>query len=1078
MSHFRPEQSSAVYNSLNQLIASSGDLNNQLTQLRRLVEGVYKDLSADSGLSFSGLFARMQYVHETLQAPSEIVAQLNRLRVLANKAVHETDFKTSSANWTSSVLALRNLLQWLDPGTRDLMVEDFIKNHGATPFATISFETPKKSFLSVVQTWEPIEKDTKISGLKIIAILDDGSQCTIFLNDFAGEGRKWSRLNKVLWKYCSLSCQNLSAIAGKDRYYQSNPNTFVVVEPDFLVDASAIAECFTQDGIHPEFFILNRMQSEGASEKPVMGSIANEILDELVSSPDADYEDLFRLSMAKKPISLVALGLQSAMNVFHTIKTNHFKNIRDFTRSLANDAVQLEPSYISPQNGMQGRLDILYERDGKRHIVELKSGKPPLHDVWSQHKMQVAAYNMILQSSGSSGNLGFSSIFYSAAREKPLRHVASATSLEQNLIMCRNRIVGILRGLATDPGTFFDWLRNSDFSNVPPFIQNNLDHIKTILNSIQEHEYQWLMGQIRLMAREIWFEKIGGLGLDSIYGHNALWQESADSKRERYRILSDLKVDQIDFAQVQFTLSDSEAVTDFRSGDIVVLYRQGMSVEKQDLLRGRIDTISETELTVTIRGGLHRRWEDFKNHLWSLEHDILESSLYSPLQALFAFMSAQPRKRNLLLGLEKPRVDEIANPATDELERVIRLMFAAQDYHIVQGPPGTGKTSGLLTRYIKKLYTETDKTVLILSFTNRAVDEICRNLRKHGIDFIRTGQSDEIDKELMDSRIQGKRFKDVAAILGSCRVWVATVQSCNSWLADLQKLIKIDELVIDEASQIMENSILGIISKIPKTILVGDQNQLPPISRQSEEGFGFTHEKLQNLCYDSYSQSLMERLGRVCKSKAWDSSVTMLHQHFRMHDEIAGLVQHYYGHGLVSMIPRQKELLNPQGSSFLDSRLTWVEFPPSEFAWYDLRQVDYILKLLELFQRSGQLADPVTDFGIVAPFRAMIHALRRKLPQPLKAITIDTVERFQGSERKNIIITLPLRGPSFLRNVEAVSADGSVDRKLNVAVSRAQERLYVLGCSDICSRSRHYKLLMDKIHESGQVFHHNDPIQI
>ena len=80
MSLFRPEQSSAVYNSLNQLAASSGDLNNQLTQLRRLVEGVYKDLSADSGLSFSGLFARMQYVHETLQAPSEIVAQLNRLR--------------------------------------------------------------------------------------------------------------------------------------------------------------------------------------------------------------------------------------------------------------------------------------------------------------------------------------------------------------------------------------------------------------------------------------------------------------------------------------------------------------------------------------------------------------------------------------------------------------------------------------------------------------------------------------------------------------------------------------------------------------------------------------------------------------------------------------------------------------------------------------------------------------------------------------------------------------------------------------------------------------------------------------
>lgn len=1078
MSHFRPEQSSAVYNKLNELIASSSELNIKLSQLRRLVEGVYKDLSADSGLSFSGLFARMQYVHESLKAPSEILVQLNRLRVLANKAVHEADFKTSPNNWTSSVLATRNLLQWLDSGTRDLVVEDFIKSQAATPFTAAAFETPKKSFLSVVQSWKPIEKNNKISGLRIIATLDDGSQCTIFLNDFEGEGRQWSRLDKVLWKYCSLSCQNLNIIAGKDRYFQSNPYTLIVVEPDFLVDASAIADCFTQNESHPEFFILNRLQREGASEKPVMGIIANEILDELVSSPEADYEDLFRLSMAKKPISLVALGLQSAMNVFHSIKNNHFEQIRNFTQSLANDAVQLEPSYISPENGLQGRLDILYERDGKRHIVELKSGKAPYRDVWSQHKMQVAAYNMILQSSAPRGSLGHSSIFYSAAREEPLRHVASAANLEQNLIMCRNRIVGIMRGLALEPGKFFDWLRNNEFTGIPPFIQNKIDHIKNTLNSIQEHEYQWLMGQIRLMAREIWFEKIGGLGLDSIYGHNALWQESADSKRERYRILSELQVKEIDFAQVHFTLSDSEAVTDFRSGDIVVLYRQGISVEKQDLLRGRIDKISETELYVTIRGGLRRRLADFQSHTWTLEHDILESSLYNPLQALFAFMAAQPRKRDLLLGLEKPRVDEIEKPATDELERVIQLMFAARDYHIVQGPPGTGKTSGLLTRYIKKLYNETDKTVLILSFTNRAVDEICRNLRKHEIEFIRTGQSDEIDEELMDSRIRGKRFKEVAAILGSCRVWVATVQSCNSWLADLQKLIKIDELVIDEASQIMENSILGIISKIPKTILVGDQNQLPPITRQSDEGFGFTHEKLRELCYDSYSQSLMERLGRVCKSRGWDSSITMLHQHFRMHDDIAGLVQHYYGHALLSMIPRQKKALNPQGNSFLDSRLTWVEFPPSDFAWYDLRQVDCILRLLKLFERSGELCNPVSDFGIVAPFRAMIHALRRKLPVSFKDITIDTVERFQGSERKNIIITLPLRAPNYLRNVEAVSADGSVDRKLNVAVSRAQERLYVLGCSDICSRSRHYKVLMDKIHESGQVFHHSDLSEI
>ena len=1074
MSQFSPEQIVEAYSQLNELIASTQDPNDKLPQLRRLVEGIYKELSSDSGFSFSGLFARMQYVHETMEAPPEILVQLNRLRILGNKAAHDADYKTSRADWASSVLAARSLLQWLNPALSDARVDKFIESQRAIPFTATAFETPKTSFLCIVEKWDPIKKSDKTSGIRIIAALDDGSQCMIFLNDFQGEGRQWSRLNKVLWKYCCLSCQNLSVITGKDRYFQSNPQSLIIVEPDFLLDASAVADCFLNEESHPEFFILNRMQNEAASEKPVLGMIANEILDELVSSPDADYEELFRLSMAKKPISLVALGQASAMNIFHTIKNNHFANIRTFTHSLKNDAVQLEPSYISPATGLQGRLDILYERDGKRHIVELKSGKPPFYDVWKQQRMQVAAYDLILGSSGARSDLGHSSIFYSAAKDDPLRHVPRAAVLEQDLIMCRNRIVGIMRMLALDPSLFFNWLRKINIDGSPPFIRQKLDFILHTLNNIQEHEYIWLMGQIRLMAREIWFEKVGGFGLDSIYGHNALWQESEGSKRERYRILTDLRVKAIDFDQVHFKLPPSDTVTDFRSGDIIVLYRQGIKVDKQDLLRGRIDSISDTELTVTIRGGLRHRLADFQSQVWVLEHDILESALYNPLQALFGFLAAEPRKRALLLGLEQPRVDKLETTASDELEQVIQQMFAAQDYHIVQGPPGTGKTSGLLTRYIKKLYTETRKTVLILSFTNRAVDEICRNLRKHEIEFIRTGQSDEIDAELMDTRIKGKRFKEVASILRSCRVWVATVQSCNSWLADLQKLIKIDELVIDEASQIMENSVLGIISKIPKTILIGDQNQLPPITRQRDEGFDFDHDQLRGLFYDSYGQSLMERLGRVCKSKAWNASVTMLHQHYRMHDDIAGLIQHYYDNSLLSMVTRQESKLPAKGVELLDSRLIWVEFPPSEFAWYDLRQVDFIQKLLELFKNSGELTDPVTDFGIVAPFRAMIHALRRQLPDSLKDITIDTVERFQGSERKNIIITLPLLGPKYLRNLEAVSADGSVDRKLNVAVSRAQERLYVLGCSEICRRSPHYKLLMDKIRHSGQVFQHND----
>ena len=56
---------------------------------------------------------------------------------------------------------------------------------------------------------------------------------------------------------------------------------------------------------------------------------------------------------------------------------------------------------------------------------------------------------------------------------------------------------------------------------------------------------------------------------------------------------------------------------------------------------------------------------------------------------------------------------------------------------MVQGPPGTGKTSILLMQYIGYILAETQKKVLILSFTNRAVDEICHHLDKDNIAYIR-----------------------------------------------------------------------------------------------------------------------------------------------------------------------------------------------------------------------------------------------------------------------------------------------------------------------------------------------------
>jgi hypothetical protein len=1061
-----------VYTRLREIVVSDDILKNKFLLLRQLLESVYKKLCEDSNMSFSGLFARMKYVQEQMLIPSEIDYQLNQLRIISNKATHEDDFNPSHKEWLSSVYAITQLLRCLNPGTHDNVIEDYLSKNQATAFPT--FKPQKKTdLLCIVKSWEILKnKDTDV-GLKIIGTLDEGIECTIYLNDMEDVGKKWSTLAKNLWQYCTLKCFHLTPIQGRAQNYQSNPRSLIVLEPDFLIDASYLAECFDTDEMHPESYILNRMVNEPSSEKQIQGIIVNNMLDELIRKPNTPYKELFQKSLFKQPFSLVALGKDTVHNIYQNIRIIHYPALKVFTESLSNIPVQLELSFFSPDYGLQGRVDILYEKDGKRHIVELKSGKSHLYDVWKNNIMQVIAYSMILRKSGRIP-LGYSSIFYSSAGENALRHISTNLTLEQELMMCRNRIVGIMHNLAIDPEPFINWLKVQNISMNNNFREAKLSKIIETIQSLQDYEYEWFLEQVRLLCREIWFEKTGGLHKNSIFGYNALWQENVNIKKQHYRILSSLKLEKAQFDELCFSIQNEDIITDFRVGDLVVLYREKIRIEQQEIIRGKIKYIDREKVEIRLYGGWRIIEEESKSDFWAIEHDILEGALYTPLASLFDFLQDKSGKKDLFLGMREPNLGVLPSFYQNNLESIIERMFAAQDYFIVQGPPGTGKTSGLLTLYTEKVYRETEHYVLILSFTNRAVDEICLNLQKYSIPFIRTGQSETINQELLDHLIAEKEFNEIEEIIKSNRIWVATVQSCNAWLNDLLRIIDIDELIIDEASQIIENNILGIITKVGKTILIGDQNQLPPITLQTKEIYKFKHPLLNNLCYDYYNKSMMERLFQVCEARGWNHSITMLNEHYRMHDQIASLVQEYYANALISKLPQQQEDIIPQGNVLLDSRLVWIDFPVSEHLFYDPLQVQYIIQILNVFIKYGLVRHYDNDIGIVTPFRAMIQAIYKELPDALKAITIDTVERFQGSERQNIIISLPLHNVSDLNLTEALSGDGKIDRKLNVAITRAQQHLIILGCSKLCQQSRHYNNLLHKIQSYGTMINYDE----
>ena len=130
---------------------------------------------------------------------------------------------------------------------------------------------------------------------------------------------------------------------------------------------------------------------------------------------------------------------------------------------------------------------------------------------------------------------------------------------------------------------------------------------------------------------------------------------------------------------------------------------------------------------------------------------------------MHAFLSAPKRWRDLLLFQRPPRVDGSRSLRLDHgaFNNLALRVRQALDFFLIIGPPGTGKTSfGLMTTVREELADPTS-SVLLLSYTNRAVDEICSKLTEAGIDFLRIGSrlscAEEYRDRLLEEKVMGSQ---------------------------------------------------------------------------------------------------------------------------------------------------------------------------------------------------------------------------------------------------------------------------------------------------------------------------------
>ncbi len=110
-----------------------------------------------------------------------------------------------------------------------------------------------------------------------------------------------------------------------------------------------------------------------------------------------------------------------------------------------------------------------------------------------------------------------------------------------------------------------------------------------------------------------------------------------------------------------------------------------------------------------------------------------------PCEACTVCSTAPEERRNLLLAQRLPKTSRQERPLRGHWENektteIIQKVKNADDYHLLVGPPGSpGKTSVALRAMVEEFLLEKENTenefgLMLMAYTNRAVDEICAML--------------------------------------------------------------------------------------------------------------------------------------------------------------------------------------------------------------------------------------------------------------------------------------------------------------------------------------------------------------
>lgn len=236
-----------------------------------------------------------------------------------------------------------------------------------------------------------------------------------------------------------------------------------------------------------------------------------------------------------------------------------------------------------------------------------------------------------------------------------------------------------------------------------------------------------------------------------------------------------------------------------------------------------------------------------------------------------------------------------------------------------------------------------------------------------------------------------------------------------------------DVVIIDEVCKATLPEILMPLTVSKKAILVGDPKQLPPV---------FCSEELDII--RSIENCHLQKYMYIDRLFSLSKCVTLLDTQYRMAKKIGALVGELFYSG---------KLINGRTSENL-GKVMWLDYNPSQ-CWpvttdddkQQIYNLDECAIVSSLICQLDTESNREQSIAVIAPYRSQVNKLRkiiRSLNSRYVSIRVDTVDGFQGKESDIVIFSLTRTHGSYRFLADA--------RRLNVALSRAKDSIYMVGC--------------------------------